>query len=112
VENNLKVYPLKLSSEFSKISRYGHRVRASGYLTLLILSSEDKKTYFGITASKKVGNAVIRNKLKRWVRNCVQSEKWKFKYRGKKVVFMFRTQKDDFYYTLKYKEFFEIFDNE
>jgi len=110
VENNQKVYPLKLSSEFTKISRLGRRVRASGFLTLLILSSEENKTYFGITASKKVGNAVIRNKLKRWVRNCVQSDSWKSQYKNKKVVFMFRTQKGDFYAKLKYKEFIEIFD--
>jgi len=108
-ENNSKVYPLKQSSEFSNISKNGIRVRASSYLTLIILNAEDNKTYFGITVSKKVGHAVIRNKLKRWVRNCVRSDSWKSKYSGKKVVFMFRAQPDGFYTGLKHKEFIKIF---
>lgn len=104
-ENSQKVYPLKQSSEFINISKNGIRVRASSYLTLIVLSSNDENAYFGITVSKKVGNAVIRNKLKRWVRNCVRSDSWKSKYTGKKVVFMFRTQSEGFYSKLKYREF-------
>ncbi|MFN3455196.1 MAG: ribonuclease P protein component [Pseudobdellovibrio sp.] len=104
-ESNLKVFPLKLSSEFSKITKSGRKIRVSSYLTLIVLNSHDENTYFGMTVSRKVGHAVIRNKLKRWVRNCVRSEGWFNKYKSKKVVFMFRAQPEGFYKKLLYKEF-------
>ena len=74
------------------------------------MPSKDAKNYFGITASRKVANSVVRNKLKRWVRNCVQSEIWPEKYDSCTIVFVFKPQADaEFFSKLEYKEFKDIF---
>lgn len=74
------------------------------------MQSEDSQNYYGITASRKVGNSVVRNKLKRWVRNCVRTEKWPTKFDAHVFVFVFKPQADDkFFSNKKYSEFVEIF---
>jgi ribonuclease P protein component len=105
-----KVYPLKRSSNFKEAATEGRKLRLASWLTIHIVDSTDSKNYFGITASRKVGGAVIRNKLKRWVRNSVQTEKWPEKLEAKTVVFVFRPQtSEEFYSSLKYAEFRELF---
>ncbi|MBC7742748.1 MAG: ribonuclease P protein component [Bdellovibrionaceae bacterium] len=84
----------------------GKKQRLASWVTLHIMNSADAKNYFGVTASRKVGNAIIRNKLKRWVRNCVRTEQWPEKLQSKTIVFVFRPQSDEsFYYELQFKEF-------
>ncbi len=102
---NSKLYPLKKSSEFAKISKKGIKHRLSRWLTLAVLDSTDGNSYFGMTVSSKVGAAVLRNKLKRWVRHSVRTRKWPENLKGKSVVFMFRAQPDGFYKKLTYAEF-------
>lgn len=104
-----KTYSLKKSSKFKEVSSSGKRIYLSSWVFLLALTSEDKVSYFGITVSRKVGNAVVRNKLKRWVRNFVQSDKWKKNFEGKTIVFVFKPQKEGFYSQLQFKEFTELF---
>ncbi len=105
-----KVYPLKRSSSFKEASALGKKLKLTSWLVLHIIDSKDSKNYFGITASGKVGNAVIRNKLKRWVRNCVRTESWPEKLQSKTVVFVFRSQtKSDLFNELKYAEFLQVF---
>lgn len=105
MESKPKLFPIKQSSEYSEITKKGRKIRASSYLTLISLNSNDIHSYFGMTVSKKVGSAVVRNKLKRWVRNCVRSEGFKARFRSQKVVFMFRAQPEGFYKELKYSDF-------
>ena len=37
-------------------------------ITVYVLPSKEEKNFLGICVSKKHGNSVVRNKLKRWVR--------------------------------------------
>lgn len=105
-----KPYPLKRSSSFKEVALNGTKKRLSAWVTLQLMPSSDSKNYVGITVSRKVGNAVIRNKLKRWVRNCVQSEKWPEKYNSYIFVFVFRQQTDDEFFSKKrYSDFCELF---
>lgn len=105
-----KVYPLKRSSNFKEAALSGKKQRLASWVTLHIIDSSDSKNYFGITASGKVGNAIIRNKLKRWVRNCVRTEQWPAKLQSKTIVFVFRPQSNEsFYSALKFKEFLELY---
>jgi ribonuclease P protein component len=74
------------------------------------MPSPDSKNYFGVTASRKVANSVIRNKLKRWVRNCVRNEKWPEKYDAHIFVFVFKPQAEDKFFSKKtYSEFLEVY---
>ncbi|MBK9324666.1 MAG: ribonuclease P protein component [Bdellovibrionaceae bacterium] len=58
---------LKRSSDFLFLKKNGKRIAPTKWLLLNYFNSE-KELEFGITASRKVGDAVVRNKLKRWVR--------------------------------------------
>jgi len=108
VANNPK--PLKRSSDFLEISSKGRKIKAAPWLLLQVLPSPDGSNYYGLTISRKVGSSVIRNRLKRWVRNCVRSEKWPEQFNSKKVVFVFRPQSaDGFYKQLKYAQFRELY---
>lgn len=105
-----KFYPLKRSSNFKEAATLGKKQRLASWLTIHVIESPDSKNYLGVTASRKVGGAVIRNKLKRWVRNCVRTEKWPTKLDAKTVVFVFRAQTNEsFYSNVKYAEFKELF---
>ena len=105
-----KPQPLKRTSDYKEIASQGKRLKLSSWLQLHVLPSNDALSYCGITVSRKVGSSVIRNRLKRWVRNCVRAEKWPEQFESKKVVFVFRPQTSkDFYKQLKFKQFIEVY---
>jgi ribonuclease P protein component len=81
------------------------------WLVVITADAEDSETYFGTTVSRKVGSAIVRNKLKRWVRYCVRSGLWPKKLHGKKSVFIFRPQPEGFYKNLDFKQFKSILEN-
>ena len=63
-----KLRPVKGAHWFSKAYRKG-KAYAGQNLVLYVLPSRDKtRTLLGITVSKKRGHAVVRNRVKRWIR--------------------------------------------
>ena len=69
---NLKnTISLKKKFDFKKTLNYG-RYAAGEYISVYVLkrkSTEDQEqNLFGICVSKKHGNSVVRNRLKRWAR--------------------------------------------
>ena len=55
-----------------------------------VIKSQQKDTnYLGICVSKKNGNSVNRNKLKRWVREVYKNEENKLK-KGYNIVFLYK----------------------
>ncbi|MBC7752769.1 MAG: ribonuclease P protein component [Moraxellaceae bacterium] len=105
-----KIYSLKKSSDFLFISKSGKRIKPVKWLTIQYVYAESSSSYVGVTASRKVGPAVLRNKLKRWVRNSVRSIEFNEKISnfGRKIVFVFRPQTVDFYDQLTYAEFHDV----
>lgn len=60
--------PLKGGNVFKIVLRKG-KYESGKFITIYILKSKkDNDNYLGICVSKKHGNSVVRNKLKRWVR--------------------------------------------
>ena len=108
---NRKVYSLKKSSDFLFLTKNGIKLKPVRWLTVYYMNSEDGKTEFGITASRKTGNSVTRNKLKRWVRSCAKSSEMPKSFFGKKSVFVFRAQAENFFSEMEFKQFREIFYN-
>jgi ribonuclease P protein component len=61
---------LRKTGEFLKLQRHGAR-HQSGHFVLYGLGGEkDERSRLGITVSRRVGDAVVRNRLKRRVREC------------------------------------------
>ena len=62
-----KAARLTLRREFLAVQGRGQRLHAGAYL-VLALPNDRGRARLGVTVSSKVGNAVIRNRVKRWVR--------------------------------------------
>jgi ribonuclease P protein component len=58
---------LRHRSEFKKVQERGQRYVA-GALVLLVLPNDLGYRRLGVTVSSKVGNAVVRSRIKRWFR--------------------------------------------
>lgn len=69
-----KVERVKRRNDFRKIFANGIFIKSNAY-NYLILKNDLSFSRIGIIASKKVGNAVIRNKEKRIVRELFRSNK-------------------------------------
>lgn len=63
-------------SQFEAVMNHGQRKRVDTTLTLFFLSNGLGKTRLGIIASKKIGNAVIRNRAKRMIREAFRRLKY------------------------------------
>lgn len=69
---------VKKHEDFSKIINTGKKVSGK-YLIIFYIAKDYIKPNFGLAIGKKCGNAVIRNKLKRRVRNIVDNNRLLFK---------------------------------
>ena len=69
---------VKKHEDFSNIINNGSKT-TSKYFLIFKLPKEFIKPNFGIAIGKKVGNAVLRNKLKRQVRNIIDNNRFLFK---------------------------------
>ncbi len=65
---------IKKNRDFKKILDQ-KRVFRNSYYNIYIERNLAQKNLFGISVSKKLGNAVLRNKLKRQVKSIVDSKK-------------------------------------
>jgi ribonuclease P protein component len=63
---------LRRRREFLEVQQRGRRVH-SGELLVLALDSGGPGPRIGITVSSKIGNAVARNRVKRWIREVWRS---------------------------------------
>lgn len=59
-------YRIRATREYKHIQRSGKKHRATHLMGIVV--QKDGPARFGITVSKKVGNAVVRNRLKRILR--------------------------------------------
>lgn len=66
-----KLPVLTKNNEFKRVYSKG-KYSASAFLVIYFLPNRLKQTRFGITASKKVGNAVKRNRMRRLIRENIR----------------------------------------
>ncbi len=69
---------IKKHEEFNTIINHGEKI-SSKYMIIFYKEKDFEKPNFGIAVGKKIGNAVIRNKMKRVFRNLVDNNRFLFK---------------------------------
>ena len=114
-ESKSRIKRLKKNSDFLELRRKGLRLRATDWLQIHFQKSKEEDLYVGVTTGRKVGSAVIRNRLKRWCLEYFQ------KHYGKKAMeqssdnkepsflngrlnILFRPQPEGFYKELSHEE--------
>ena len=65
---------IKSHEQFNKIINCGNKIR-SKYFVIFDMESKEKQPKFGIAVGKKIGNAVVRNKIKRQMRVIIDKNK-------------------------------------
>jgi len=68
---------LRLRSEFRAVQERGRKVHTAHFL-LFALEAAPGAARFGITASRKVGSAVVRNRMKRYLREVFRRHREEF----------------------------------
>ncbi len=69
----MRLPTLKKSSEFSKVRNKGNYFKSSHFNGYILKDENEKKFILGLIASKKLGNAVERNRAKRRVREAIRT---------------------------------------
>lgn len=113
---------IQRSSEFLSLKQNGKRTWPTKWLLLNYSknrpasdgSQEQKGIHFGVTASRKVGPAVVRNKLKRWVREYLREFATRSSETGSSfevtINIIFKPIDQGFYRGLRYEEFRKAMD--
>jgi ribonuclease P protein component len=66
---------LRRSREFQHVTRNGRRAASNAYVVLMGEPRGASRRRLGLTVSRKVGNAVVRNQVKRRVREWFRRER-------------------------------------
>lgn len=94
---------IKKNEDYRAVYKYGI-IKNSPYFTLTYLKKDNDETRIGISVSKKTGNSVIRNRLKRRMREIVRRNYKKVK-KGFDLVFVMRNKSN----CVSFSELEEIF---
>ena len=97
---------IKKNTDFSKIIKSGFKITNSIFNVYILENKKINK--FGISISKKVGNAVKRNKFKRQIRSIIDS--YDFNYDGYDIIFISRLNLKNAKYNDIKSEIFKVLD--
>ena len=83
------VEKIKKNSQFRFIYNRGKSVSDSNLVLYIVKNNKSNTLRLGITVSKKIGKAIVRNRVKRLIRESYRLNKHKFRY-GYDIIFVAR----------------------
>lgn len=104
MENNLQVTTLKRRSDFESIRIDGRPIKINLWLVAFYKRSKFKVTRVGWTLPSYVGTAVVRNRIKRWIREYLRKFRFANEVQSVDLNVVFKRQKKNFYKSLKHEE--------
>lgn len=107
---NSSPHSIKRSSEFLSLKQTGKRYWPTKWLLLNYQKNHEGQLRFGVTASRKVGPAVVRNKLKRWSREYFRALVVAGNSIEADINIIFKPIDANFYKGLPYEEFVKALD--
>ena len=97
----MKRFPsIKKNSDFQKVYRTGNS-HANRQLVMYVMRAESQDTRIGISASKKVGNSVVRHRTTRLIRESYRLNQDNLKTGYDMVVIARQTAKGQNYHTIE-----------
>jgi ribonuclease P protein component len=63
------------SREFQHVTRQGRRAASDAFVVLVVVDGAGGRPRLGVTVSRRVGNAVVRNRVKRRIREWFRRER-------------------------------------
>lgn len=103
MESN-KLATLNKRSEFNSLKESGTRVQVNRWMLFSYRRNDVNHMRLGMTFSAKVGNAVVRNRLKRWSREYFRMAQADLKL-GIDLNVILRPTGDDFYKNISREEY-------
>lgn len=111
---NKKVFKYVLRSGNYKIGKYivVHINKTKNNFNNINSNNKVNRSFFAVCVSKKNGNSVKRNKLKRWIREAYKLEEEKFKI-GYNIIVLYKknVKAEDIDFHIVYNDFKECFSN-
>ncbi|MFC4619710.1 ribonuclease P protein component [Camelliibacillus cellulosilyticus] len=73
-----KIYSLKKNKDFQTVFKKGHSAANRQFVVYVLKQEGQPYVRVGLSVSKKIGNAVTRNRIKRYIREGVRSVENRF----------------------------------
>ncbi len=96
---------LRRRSDLLELKKQGRFFHINSWLAVSCRKNNQNSLRWAWTLPKKIGKAVVRNKLKRWGREFLHD----FKKENMDINFIFKIKKPEFYKKLSYKDFNKAF---
>ncbi len=100
---------LKRRSEFLRILKLGRKQKASQWLTAAYLKTESGQLRVGWTIPKQVGKAVLRNRLKRLMRESLKKIRTPQQFLGADINMIFRSSAREMIEKVDYEQMKQVF---
>ena len=81
---------LKKNREFKKVYDNGKSYATRNLVIYCLNYKKGKRNRYGLSVSKKIGNAVVRNKLKRRLREIIRKFEKEKEFKGYDIIFIAR----------------------
>lgn len=104
MENN-KPTSIRKKSDFLELKNKGKKLNLSKWLFVTYKENQNERLRYGIILSRKVGNSVTRNKLRRWCREFIRSNYKQFGHIDLNLIF--KPMEKDFFKNLDHKAFLQ-----
>jgi ribonuclease P protein component len=96
---------LKASPDFVRVSKQGQKIHFPSFIFLAQFLNEERPLRLGLTASRKVGNAVMRNRAKRRLKEVVRTSEYLEKLTGWDIVLIAKTSSQERAFDLMKSDF-------